>query len=87
MPSLAALASFDAVVRHGTMTAAATERCCAISTISHHVKQMDRFVGHQLLARTETGYVLTPLGRRAYLLAAAALESVEGIHALRQAGD
>lgn len=62
LPSLASLAAFSAVVRHGSFTRAALELRVTQSAVSHQIKTLEGIVGVQLLARDSSGLCPTAEG-------------------------
>lgn len=75
------LASFVAVVEHGTFTAAARATVRSQPRVSAHVALLERTLGAQLLTRTSRGVQLTSAGRLFLPRAQAVLRE------LRQGGD
>lgn len=62
MPPFDALIAFDAVLRLGSMTAAAAELGVTQSAVSHRLRRLEAFVGTELLLRRRAGLVPTPAG-------------------------
>lgn len=56
------LATFVAVVQHGSMTTASTALPCAVSTVSSHCAQLERRLDVQLLRRDADGCTPTATG-------------------------
>ncbi|GAB4217703.1 MAG: LysR family transcriptional regulator [Rhodoferax sp.] len=63
LPSLQALAAFEATARHGSTTRAAQELALTQSAVSRQVNALEAFVGLALFRRTRHGLVLTDAGR------------------------
>lgn len=63
MVQLTHLATFVAVVEHGSMTTASSALPCAISTVSAHVAHLERRLDVRLLQRGTDGCTPTPAGR------------------------
>lgn len=57
------LQALVAVADLGSVTAAAEELSYAPSTVSRHLRELERHVGHPLLTRCWQGSMLTPRGR------------------------
>lgn len=62
MVQLTHLATFVAVVEHGSMTTASAALPCAVSTVSAHVAQLERRLDVRLLQRGTDGCTPTPAG-------------------------
>ncbi len=62
IPSLQALACFDAAARHESYTRAAQELALTQSAVSRQVAALEEFVGHALFRRTRHGVALTERG-------------------------
>jgi molybdenum-dependent DNA-binding transcriptional regulator ModE len=58
-----ALKTFIAIVHHGSMTAAARDLGYAQSTLSHHIRSLERRLGVSLFSRASDGLALTAAGR------------------------
>ena len=69
LPPFDALVAFEAVLRHGSMTAAATELGVTQSAVSHRLRRLETFVGTPLLRRLRAGL------RNACIAAPAALKN------------
>src|ERR671910_2291567 len=78
MVTLVQLRVIDAVRRHGSLTAAATELHYTQPSISHHLARLEAETGARLLQRVGRGIRLTPAGR---LLADRAAEIIGRIDA------
>lgn len=63
LPSTSALAAFDAVVRTGSFTAAASMLQLTQGAISRHISQLEEQLGVTLLERTGRGAKLTDKGK------------------------
>lgn len=66
LPSLTALAAFEAVARHRSMTRAAVELNVTIGAISRQVRSLEDFVGTPLLRRERRGVELSQKGADLY---------------------
>jgi LysR family glycine cleavage system transcriptional activator len=66
LPSLTALASFEGVARHRSMTRAAAELNVTTGAISRQVKSLESFVGGPLLRRERRGVEVTAKGAELY---------------------
>lgn len=62
LPPFDALVAFEAVLRHGSMTAAATELGVTQSAVSHRLRRLETFVGTPLLRRLRAGLQPTAAG-------------------------
>lgn len=62
LPPFDSLVAFDAVLRHGSMTAAASELGVTQSAISHRLRRLEAFIGTPLLRRLRAGLQPTPAG-------------------------
>lgn len=62
IPSLQALACFDAAARHESYTRAAQELALTQSAVSRQVGALEEFLGLTLFRRTRHGVALTPAG-------------------------
>ena len=82
VPSLAALRAFEALARHGTLTAAAASLNVTHAAIAQHVRTLEAHLGVTLAQRTGRGMTLTSDGKD---LAAALTEGFGVIHAGVQA--
>lgn len=83
LPPFDALLAFDAVLRHGSMTAAAVELGITQSAVSHRIRRLEGFVGAALLLRRRSGLVTTGAGAA---LAAGLADILERMAALRGLG-
>jgi LysR family glycine cleavage system transcriptional activator len=66
LPSLTALAAFEAVARHRSMTRAAAELNVTTGAISRQVKSLESFVGGPLLRRERRGVEVSAKGAELY---------------------
>ncbi len=62
IPSLQALACFDAAARHGSYTRAAQELALTQGAVSRQVAVLEAFLGLALFRRSRHGMLLTPAG-------------------------
>lgn len=81
LPPFDALLAFDAVLRHRSMTAAATELGVTQSAVSHRIRRLEAFVGAPLLLRLRPGLVATTAGTA---LAAGLDDVLDRMAALRE---
>lgn len=63
IPSLAALRAFEALARHGTLTAAAASLNVTHAAIAQHVRTLETHLAVTLTKRTGRGISLTPEGK------------------------
>ncbi|MBE7523201.1 MAG: LysR family transcriptional regulator [Burkholderiales bacterium] len=63
MPPLKALLAFEAASRHGSFAQGATELAVTPSAISHHIQQLESFLGVRLFDRHAGRATLTGAGR------------------------
>ena len=63
LPPLPECIAFEAVATHQSFTRAAEVLCLSQSAISHRVRRLENFLGHQLILRQNPGLELTPEGR------------------------
>lgn len=81
LPPFDALVAFDAVLRLGSMTAAAAELGVTQSAVSHRLRRLEAFIGADLLLRRRAGLEPTPAGAA---LAQGLSDIFEGMADLRQ---
>ena len=62
LPPFDSLVAFDAAVRHGSMTQAASELGLTQSAVSHRIRRLESFMSTSLLQRRGTGLLPTPAG-------------------------
>lgn len=62
LPSLTALAAFEAVARHRSMTRAAVELNVTIGAVSRQVRRLESYVGEPLLRRDRRGVEISAKG-------------------------
>jgi LysR family glycine cleavage system transcriptional activator len=62
LPSLSALAAFEAFARHGRMTRAADELCVTHGAVSRQIKALETQLGVRLITGHRTALTLTPAG-------------------------
>lgn len=77
--SITHLATFLAVVHHGSMTSAAMELNYSLSTVSAHVTRLERQLRTRLLRRGTDGCEPTPAGQALAERAAELLSIHDGI--------
>ncbi|MCB8822259.1 LysR substrate-binding domain-containing protein [Microvirga rosea] len=65
-PSLTGLRSFEAAVRHGSMTKAAAELDVTQGAVSRAIRALQAELGFPLLAKTKPALELTPLGEAVF---------------------
>ena len=63
LPPFSALRGFEAAARLQSFRLAANELCLSPSAISHHVRQLEDFVGTPLFDRNPKGVILTRIGK------------------------
>src|SRR5215475_9450648 len=66
LPSLTALAAFEAVARHRSMTRAAAELNVTVGAISRQVRGLESYVGEPLLRRERRGVDVSAKGSELY---------------------
>lgn len=87
LPSLHALAAFEAAARHGSFKAAAAELNVTPAAISHQVKALETDLARPLFDRHRRGVELTEAGRSLFAALRQAFERMsDGVGALRRAG-
>jgi LysR family transcriptional regulator (chromosome initiation inhibitor) len=74
------LASFVAVIEHGSVTAAARHLRYSTSSVSMHMSSLERGLGSQLVRRVEGCYVPTEAGRYILHLSRQVLEGYGRLH-------
>jgi LysR family glycine cleavage system transcriptional activator len=77
LPPLGALRAFEAVARHSSFKAAASEIGVTPTAISHQVRLLEDVIGQRLLERSPRSVSLTAAGQ---LLFVAARDSFDAIH-------
>lgn len=76
-PTIQELLAFDAVVRHISLTAAATALCVTTSAISKQIASLESFLNVELLVKQGRGVTLTPLGRAYWVKIESSLRALE----------
>lgn len=66
LPPLLALRAFEAVARRASFKRAAEELAVTPTAISHHIRQLERFLGWRVLDRTPRSVALTPDGAQLF---------------------
>jgi DNA-binding transcriptional LysR family regulator len=84
LPSLNALAAFEAAARHLSLTRAAAELCVTPGAVSKQVKTLEDQIGRPLLLRLHRALELTPEGHAVFHSLKDAFERVSGT--IRQVG-
>ena len=84
LPSLNALAAFEAAARHLSLTRAAAELCVTPGAVSKQVKTLEDQIGRPLFLRLHRALELTPEGQAVFHSLKDAFERVSGT--LRQVG-
>lgn len=84
LPSLNALAAFEAAARHLSLTRAATELSVTPGAVSKQVKALEDQIGRPLFLRLHRALELTPEGHAVYQSLKDAFERVSGT--IRQVG-
>lgn len=64
LPPLNSLLAFDALGRHGKLTAAAEELSVTLGAVSRHISQLEEFVGTKLFERHKRSFLLSSEGER-----------------------
>lgn len=77
LPPFPELVAFEAVARLASFTKAAAELCITQSAVSHRVRRLEKFIGTQLLHRTNPGIALTAAGAALLPQIKAALDNLE----------
>lgn len=62
-PSMTSLRAFEAVLRHGTLSAAARELCVTPAAISHRLRDIETACGQPLVTRRNGRFLPTALGQ------------------------
>jgi len=84
---LLSLRAFLAVARNGSFSAAGDALGVTQGAISHHVKKLEQWLGHQLCYRQPRGMTLSPMGERLQRVADGAFGAIaEEIHQMRGNG-
>lgn len=84
LPSLTALATFEASARHGNFTLAANELNVTKGAVSRQIKAMEEEIGVPLFARTGKGVMLTAPAEELYrALASGFARAAEVINAMK----
>ena len=79
LPSFAWLRAFDAAGRNGSFKEAARELHVTASSVSHQIRDLERFLGVSLFVRGTRAVSLTPVGERYLAVVRAAIDAlVEG---------
>jgi len=81
-PSMTSLRAFEAVVRHGTLSAAARELCVTPAAISHRLRDLEETCRQPLVTRSNGHFVATPLGREVIALLGDAFDRIRLADAL-----
>ena len=76
LPSLTALAAFEAVARHRSMTRAAAELNVTIGAVSRQVRWLEDHVGEPLLHREARGVETSAKGRELYNVLSASFSQI-----------
>lgn len=63
LPPFPAIRAFEAAARHMSFVKAADELCVTPSAISHQIKSLEEFLGHNVFAREGNRLELTGIGR------------------------
>lgn len=86
LPSLNALRAFEAVIRLGSVTAAARALAVTPGAISHQIKLLEADLGVPLLVRDGRNVAATPEGRAGLAALSLAFEQLQtGVEAIRRA--
>jgi LysR family glycine cleavage system transcriptional activator len=84
LPPFPELVAFEAVARHLSFTKAAAELCITQSAVSHRVSRLEKFLGTQLLHRSNPGLALTTAGAALLPQLKAALDGLERLSPRRE---
>ena len=76
LPSLTALAAFEAAARHRSMTRAAAELNVTIGAVSRQIRQLESYVGEPLLRRERRGVEASPKGNELYGVLSASFSQI-----------
>jgi LysR family glycine cleavage system transcriptional activator len=88
LPALTALRAFEAVARHMSFQAAASELAVTPTAVSHQIRELETACGTALFRRRPRPLTLTPAGARLYPVLQASFDAMAaGIAALREAED
>ncbi|MFT6157362.1 MAG: LysR family glycine cleavage system transcriptional activator [Neolewinella sp.] len=77
LPPFPALRGFEAAARLQSFRLASEELCLSPSAISHHVRQLETFLGSPLFERSPNGVTLTQSGQNYFSDLAPILETLE----------
>jgi LysR family transcriptional regulator, glycine cleavage system transcriptional activator len=81
LPPLLALRAFEAVARQSSFTKAAAELAVTPTAISHHIRQLETYLGCRVLDRSPRSVALTAEGAALYDVAHASLASIQAVTA------
>ncbi|WP_370152830.1 LysR substrate-binding domain-containing protein [Ferrovibrio sp.] len=85
LPPFDSLVACEAVLRHGSMTAAAAELGITQSAVSHRLRRLEAFIGTPLLRRLRAGVQPTPAGTALMDGFAEVLDGMAGLRARSRA--
>lgn len=77
LPPLPALRAFEAAARRASFKAAAEELAVTPTAISHHIRQLEAYLGLRVLDRTPRAVTLTAQGRTLYDATTAGFGAIE----------
>lgn len=81
-PSMTGLRAFDAVLRTGSLSAAARELCVTPAAISHRVRHLEAHFGVALVQRHDGRFVPTDFGQEVLEALGTAFAQIRAAHAL-----
>ncbi|MDN3519542.1 LysR substrate-binding domain-containing protein [Aquisalimonas lutea] len=88
LPSLTALAAFEALLRRGSITLAARDLSVTPQAVSHHVKALEAQVGVDLIRYTNREWQLTPAGEAGEAALRSAFDGLRlAVRRMREATD
>lgn len=76
-PPLRSLTIFEVAARHSSFLRASDELCMTTSAVSHHIKQLEGFLGTSLFERTNRGVRLTNEGAAYFQTVRAAINRID----------
>lgn len=86
LPSLTALAAFEALLRRGSITMAARDLSVTPQAVSHHVKALEAQIGVDLIRYTNREWQLTPAGAAGEAAIRSAFDGLRlAVHRMREA--
>jgi LysR family transcriptional regulator, glycine cleavage system transcriptional activator len=86
-PTIQELLAFDAVVRYGSITLAASALCVSTSAVSKQISGLESFLGRPLLQKNGRSVQLTPPGRVYWQKISGGLRAIETASFEARSGD